>query len=63
MKASPEPEEPLAIEEWDQFGVECSVPDFVAVDDDPDTFGVCTIKDIVDEMKEPEQQSDSDGEG
>ncbi|KAG0430768.1 hypothetical protein HPB47_022392 [Ixodes persulcatus] len=60
--ASPEPEEPPAIEEWDQLGVECSSHDFITVDDDLATCGTRTIEDIVDEMKEPEQQSDSDGE-
>ncbi|KAG0414164.1 hypothetical protein HPB47_008664 [Ixodes persulcatus] len=62
MTASPEPEEPPAIEEWDQLGVECSSHDFITVDDDLATCGTRTIEDIVDEMKEPEQQSDSDGE-
>ncbi|KAG0417259.1 hypothetical protein HPB47_005760 [Ixodes persulcatus] len=62
MTASPEPEEPPAIEEWDQLGVECSSHDFITVDDDLATCGTRTIEYIVDEMKELEQQSDSDGE-
>lgn len=63
MTVSPEPEEPPAIEEWDELGVECSSHDFITVDDDLATCGTRTIEDIVDEMQEElEQQSDSDSE-
>lgn len=40
--------------------MECSSHNFITVDDDLATCGTRTIEDIVDEMKEPEQQSDSD---
>ncbi|KAG0445622.1 hypothetical protein HPB47_013420 [Ixodes persulcatus] len=44
------------------LGVECSSHNFITVDDDLATCGTRTIEDIVGEMKEPEQHSDSDGE-